>query len=488
LPHLDNFMLLCARLAAIAVAALAFSLAVVATADAATRLVAPVGADVGNCTLTPCRSLGYAYGQSASGDVVTVAPGVYGAQEVPRGSRAVTFRGAAATRLRELDNSASNVTFDNITVDAGFSQTTAFENHGADNVTFKNASIGNVTDEKGALISGTGFTFDNVFVHDVRVTASSVHNECVYAIGVERMTVRNSRFRACATMDIFFTYGSWWSPLPPAYGHVTLENNVFGHSTDTGGPDTWHYYSVAVAATGPNGGTLDHWTVRHNTFEIPANIERDRGPGTVWIGNLGSWNCVSGVSYARNVGKACAGSDKRIEPASSARLRIAPLGWLDPANHDFHLRAGSPAINTGVPSDAPATDRDGLLRDSRPDAGAYEFGARAPGAGSGGGGALRILSARLKPRVICVRARRGCRASTRLHVAVSTAARVNVRIKRLRKGHRARRVRAFSFRADDRGRAKIKGRRLGKGRYRVVVRAVVFGQHSPARALRLRVR
>ena len=39
-----------------------------------------------------------------------------------------------------------------------------------------------MTDEKGALVSGTNFTFDNVVFHDVRVTDPTVHNECIYAI------------------------------------------------------------------------------------------------------------------------------------------------------------------------------------------------------------------------------------------------------------------------------------------------------------------
>ena len=56
--------------------------------------------------------------------------------------------------------------------------------------------------------------------------------ECLYAIGVPGFTLRNSTFRDCAIMDLFFTYGSWWSPLPPAYGNVTVENNVFAHSED----------------------------------------------------------------------------------------------------------------------------------------------------------------------------------------------------------------------------------------------------------------
>ena len=51
--------------------------------------------------------------------------------------------------------------------------------------------------------------------------------ECVYAIVVPGFTVRNSTFHNCAVMDLFFTYGDWWNPLPPTYGNVTIEGNSF---------------------------------------------------------------------------------------------------------------------------------------------------------------------------------------------------------------------------------------------------------------------
>ncbi|MHB8644097.1 MAG: InlB B-repeat-containing protein [Gaiellaceae bacterium] len=48
--------------------------------------------------------------------------------------------------------------------------------------------------------------------------------------------------------------------------------------------------------------------------------------------------------------------------------------FVDPANGDFHLQPGSPAINTGSSSGAPATDFDGHARsDGHVDIGAYEF-------------------------------------------------------------------------------------------------------------------
>lgn len=69
-----------------------------------------------------------------------------------------------------------------IDVDSKFQNVSAFENRGAANVTFRNDRIGNVTDEKRALVSGADFTFDNVVFHDVLVTHEIVHNERVCAI------------------------------------------------------------------------------------------------------------------------------------------------------------------------------------------------------------------------------------------------------------------------------------------------------------------
>jgi hypothetical protein len=472
---------------AAALCAAAGSLMLAASAEAATRHVAPSGSDAGDCVAAPCATFRYAFGRSAGGDVVTVAAGVYGAQTVPSGSKAVTFRGAGGVKVRELDNSADNVTFNRIDVDAAFATSAGFENHGASGVTFKNASIGNVIDEKGALVSGPRFTFDNVLFHDVIVTDPQVHNECVYAIVVPGFTVRNSRFFECATMDLFFTYGDWWSPLPPAYGNVTVENNVFGHTTmDT--PGDWHYYSLVIGNTGSD--TLSGWVVRNNTFEITAAAEYSSSTGSRWVGNLGDWDCVPGFSYRYNVGKRCGATDKRVDPAKSTRTRIAAFGWVDPANRDFRLKAGSPAINAGDPADAPATDQDGFVRDGRPDAGAHEFGAGPP---TGGNlprtpSALRIRGARLKPRVICVRAREGCPRAARLRVSLSRAARVSVRIQRVRKGRKARPVSAWGQQMSRRGTARIRARRLGRGRYRVILTAREGAVRAPAKVLRLRVR
>ena len=67
-------------LSAAAVAAVTTGIAVslAGTASAATvRYVSSVGDDSGDCTMSPCRTIGYAIGQSTSGDTIRIAAGLY---------------------------------------------------------------------------------------------------------------------------------------------------------------------------------------------------------------------------------------------------------------------------------------------------------------------------------------------------------------------------------------------------------------------------
>ena len=89
-------------------------------------------------------------------------------------------------------------------------------------MTFKNAEVGNIADEKN-IVRGDRQTFDNVRFHDVVMTptgeAEGMHMECLYSLA-SNLTIKNSRFENCAVMDLFFTRGTWYNQ--PEYGGWTL--------------------------------------------------------------------------------------------------------------------------------------------------------------------------------------------------------------------------------------------------------------------------
>ena len=357
-----------------------------------------------------CGSLGAAYAIAASGDTVVIARGTYGRQVVPAGTKRVTIRNAAGARpvLGTTTVAASNIRlsgvtirrdddpgsatatfvakgshdlFDRIQVNSKFSSAGQGIGASGDYNVFRNGSTFNVLDEKGALVGGSHVTFVNFTFHDVRSTNSSVHNECVYSIG-PNLTIRRSSFWNCATMDLFLTRGTFWNQ--PAYGGVTLENNVFGHTRMEGAGPSWHYYGLLFGGQlGDGGAKLHNFKVRYNTFENDVALADLEATGdSEWVGNVGGgWDCIKGMRFSHNVGRKCSATDKRVSPASSCgppacpALRVAAQRWINPAKHNFRLRRGAPAINAGDPSEFPLIDRDGRRRPvgRTPDAGAYEF-------------------------------------------------------------------------------------------------------------------
>ena len=165
-------------------------------------------------------------------------------------------------------------------------------------------------------------------------------------------------------MDIFFTYGSWWTPLPPAYGKVTLENNVFGHTYKDDG--TWHYYSVYVANTANAGGTARRLDGPQQHLRDPGQ-RRARRHGRLALGGqprqleLRGGHALQPQRRRRSAPPRTSAS----RPPCRRPRSIAPLGWIDPGAFNFRLKAGAPAINAADPDDHPAT-RPRRLRARRP--------------------------------------------------------------------------------------------------------------------------
>jgi Right handed beta helix region len=108
---------------------------------------------------------------------------------------------------------------------------------------------------------------------------------------------------------------------------------------------------------------------------VRNNIVSDTaGPG-LWIDPGSSNAVISNNLLARNGGRDLLDEAQGTRTTANLIGGAGP-GFLDASKSDFHLRAGSPAIDAGVLIPEVTTDIDGVKRpqEKSPDLGAYEFG------------------------------------------------------------------------------------------------------------------
>ena len=167
--------------------------------------------------------------------------------------------------------------------------------------TWQGGSIGPMVDKQIAFISGTPAsyrtTYDGVLFHDAIRTSQAVHTECLFAMGVQGLTVRNSRFRNCAVFNAYV--GKIGSDPNPR--DVLFENNVMEKSIDIG--TTPAFYSMIF-----DKAAFANVTLRNNTFAQEV-LFGDSSTNTsfsnsLMVGNVmpKGWNCANGsrVSLQRD--------------------------------------------------------------------------------------------------------------------------------------------------------------------------------------------
>jgi hypothetical protein len=380
------------------------TLSLPAAAQAADRYVAPNGSDGAACTqAAPCASAGRAFQVAAAGQTVELAAGSYGGQNIPAVSRSgapVTIQPApgAQVSFSGLNVSGSHVVVANIAtgfvdIEGGTisdvkvvngSGGGVFIGGGTNGISIVGGSYGGSENVAPVKIQGspapTGVTFDGVVIHDAVRTDESAHLECMYAADVQQFTVRNSQFRNCAIMDLFFTKLSGVNPKD-----VVVENNFFDKTGSHSTALSAGYYSLSVSS---NLDTAANFLIRNNSFLQSMTVDTPTLSNVRVYNNVGELSaCRSGVTYDHNVwtGRKCGSTDKQ-----------AASSFANPANYDLHLKAGAAAIGFGNPANAPASDIDGGARPAAGpvDAGADEYGATAAnappppaGGGTGTGGA-----------------------------------------------------------------------------------------------------
>jgi hypothetical protein len=499
---------------------LAVVLLLPAPASAATRHVSTSGSDSAACTASaPCASFDRAYRVAGPGDVVQVAGGRYGWQEIasdPRkngsGLRPVLFRPApgASVTIGDLLSYASNVRYRGFAValddggqpDIRAGHDVSVEHVRATNFYISGSSTRNVAIRGGsygswpscgggAQISGdaSNITVDGVTFHDYQVPSScpDAHLDCLHVFSVTRMTIRNSRFIRCEH------YGVLLNSNGPGVENHLVENNFFGPS--------------GIAGFALRGGTeedFDTVTVRYNSGgSITPQTTQSSLRNVAWYANVAEdiGSCRPGIEYRHNVAE---------DGGCGATDREAPVAFADFAAGDLHLVPGSAtaraAVDYGVPGNAPALDfdRHSRSRGSAPDAGADELGSSPPRAAPRRAAPRRALmrarvragrrlrvrrGGRVSVRLRCVRARPG-RARSRCSGYMALRSRFDGRrVRRIaRRGFRIRSGRAVTVRLRVSPRARRALRRRGhiRATLRVVVRNPGARPRTTSRRMRLR--
>jgi hypothetical protein len=158
-------------------------------------------------------------------------------------------------------------------------------------VAVRGGSFGGVVDESpvrvGSSPSSHDVTFDGVLFHDARLRSPKAHVECLLALDIQGLTIRNSRFSRCAIFGALISHLFGTSPRD-----VLIEGNVFEPTLQPDGSPA--PYSMMVAGL---PGPARHFVLRDNTFLtdpallperfVDSEIVNNHGPGAAAIRQIG---------------------------------------------------------------------------------------------------------------------------------------------------------------------------------------------------------
>jgi parallel beta-helix repeat protein len=254
---------------------------------ASTRYVSTGGTDAGDCSASPCRTIGYAVAQANSGDAVSVGPGTYlesvnvtkrlslvghdatidaAGQTAPPNGVVISGAGAAGSRL------------------TGFTITHA----GLEGVFVVQTS--NVTIDRNVLVDNDTY---GPF-HPLCVAQPDDCGEALHLQSVSNSVVRDNLVRDNVG-GILLT-----DEDGPTYGNLIADNRVLNNTKDCGITLASHYFHPASAVTPDMGGVYRN-TVMHNVSNDngAAGIGVFAGPpGAAAWQNVVTGNSASGNGFA----------------------------------------------------------------------------------------------------------------------------------------------------------------------------------------------
>lgn len=212
---------------------------------------------------------------------------------------------------------------------------------------------------------GAGIDNANYSASDDDVIGNVVHDigpapgGCNTAQGIYQSNLRGHVYN-----NIVYRTSAWGISLWHAANNVTISGNTLFNN---GGPGVGG--GIIVGAGDAPGGVIDDNTVVTDNIVI-----HNGGVGIEEYGAVGTHNV-----YANNLLYQNYAAFSLIYGTPVATLSVDPqlVNYQPDGSGDYHLSAGSPAINAGTSQGAPSNDFDG---GARPVGGAYDIGAYEYGA------------------------------------------------------------------------------------------------------------
>jgi hypothetical protein len=392
--------------------------------SAAVSYLSPQGQDSGNGSKeSPLRSLEQSLTSADGGELLLLEPGSYTGDE----GDGLKDRIARPNEMQVVGLGRT----------AGQAQISGLELLGTKNVTFRRLRFDRVvvTDDvqhRGPEFASAHVKFlGNEFAdyegtcltirsgsHDI-VVAFNLFQRCKTGIGgpntpestpqtdTRGITIRNNRIRNNTGDGIQF--GHWHDvliqyndigPIGPSDTHNDALQFTGASSNVVIRENHLHDSANQLLFVQPAFGPISDVEVVNNLIDGAGSIAiQVQGVSNLRFINNTVWNSdvsgllvrpyeginPSGIVVANNLLYDFMGSDltkvashnivrsDRALPPTNLNLPLGNPGFLDVANHDFHLRPGSLAKGTGSAQYAPRTDLDGNPRSStRPSIGAYE--------------------------------------------------------------------------------------------------------------------
>lgn len=224
-----------------------------------------------------------------------------------------------------------------------------------------------------AGIAGTGLNLYDISIHDnlmhdgnsdgiIIATVSpekgpvTIYNNVIYNWGTGPMP-QNGGSYSCILVDGGVNNGPDTNGTVP----VTVYNNTL-YNCATGTPPADAGFIPAAIVLGNYSPLLKMSlgnNIIYNTRAVPYTIDYNQLHSPKRVNLIGNNNLLFG-------------STARLPAAGFSAVKSDNPLFANVAAHDFHLRAGSPAIHAGAMVSALTTDADGAPRTSSPDIGAYQ--------------------------------------------------------------------------------------------------------------------